>query len=255
MTPDDCAIRVRDLHVAYGRIRARHGVSLDIRRGGLTALVGANGAGKSTLLKSILGLVTPDSGEIELDGVARLAGVSAERRVRDHGLVLIPEGRSAFGEMTVEDNLTLGLRVGAARGAEAGRAMELDEAYAMFENLHERKALKAKYLSGGEQQMLAVARSLLMRPRVLLIDEPSMGLAPLIIARIFEALRTHLREREITAVLVEQDAELALRLSDYAYVLERGQVGLSGEASAVAADPNLRAAYLGLGAGALAKEA
>ncbi len=246
MTGADTAIRVRELDVAYGRIRALHGVSLDIPAGKMTALVGANGAGKSTLLQAILGLVPLQSGSVEIPAGADVAKLSAERRVHDLGLVLVPEGRSVFGEMTVEENLGLGLRVGRARAADGGAQPALDEAYAMFSNLHERRRTKAKLLSGGEQQMLAIARSLLMRPRVLLIDEPSMGLAPLVVAQIFETLAGHLDARGITCVLVEQDAELALRLSDVAYVLERGRIELSGTAAEVAASPRLRAAYLGL---------
>jgi branched-chain amino acid transport system ATP-binding protein len=238
------AVRAVELEVWYGRIRALQGVSLDVRSGGITALVGANGAGKSTLLKAIAGLVPLRGGRVEIPAGENIGRIAAHRRVRDLGLVLVPEGRSVFGTMSVAENLALGSRVGALRG-DGGTSSAQDEIYALFPVLEERRGLQARYLSGGEQQMLSLARALLMEPSILLIDEPSMGLAPLVVREIFETLRSVLERRSITVFLVEQDTRLALSVADWAYVLDRGRIEVEGTADEVARTPRLQEAYLG----------
>jgi branched-chain amino acid transport system ATP-binding protein len=240
----DVALRVVDVEVVYGRIRALQGVTIEAARGTVTALVGANGAGKSSLLKSIAGLVPLRSGRIEVPAGADVSRLPPHERVRRLGIVLVPEGRGVFGAMSVEENLAFGTRVGSLRnGGSEARARE--EVFDLFPLLRERRRLQARYLSGGEQQMLSLARALLMQPLILLIDEPSMGLAPLAIKSIFTALREVLERRGISVLLVEQDSTLALGVADYAYVLEQGRIVISGPAGVVADSSRLKAAYLG----------
>ena len=242
----ELALRAADVAVTYGHIRAVQGVSVEIRRGEITALVGANGAGKSTLLKAIAGLVPLNRGRIEAPGGHDVTGWSTKRRVRELGIVLVPEGRGIFGGMTVEENLAIGARIGSMRQQHVnGGATGVEEILELFPNLRERRTLQARYLSGGEQQMLSIGRSLLMEPTILLIDEPSMGLAPVVVRSIFETLRSVLAEKQVTVFLVEQDTEIALALAEYAYVIERGQIQMHGEARVVREDPRLQAAYLG----------
>ena len=240
----EVALRAVDVEVAYGRIRALQGVTIEATRGTITALVGANGAGKSSLLKSIAGLVPLRSGRIEVPAGTDVSRLSAHERVRRLGLVLVPEGRGVFGTMSVEENLAFGTRVGALRnGASEDRARE--EVFDLFPLLRERRRLQARYLSGGEQQMLTLARALLMQPSILLIDEPSMGLAPLVVRSIFTTLRDVLERRGISVLLVEQDSTLALGIAEYAYVLEQGRIEVSGPSRLVAENPRLKTAYLG----------
>jgi len=241
----DAALRIEGLEVAYGSIRAVQGVSLAVPAGGVTALVGSNGAGKSSILRAAAGLVPHRTGTVVVSGndVTRLG---ARRRLVDHGIVLVPEGRSAFTTMTVRENLELGLRVGRRRAAAGVPAtFSIDEAFDLFPVLAERSGQRAQVLSGGEQQMLAIARSLLMSPSVLLIDEPSMGLAPLLVRRIFEVIRKVFERHRISVLLVEQDTAIALDLASEAYVLEFGRMVTHGSSESLHDDPRLRQAYLG----------
>jgi branched-chain amino acid transport system ATP-binding protein len=244
--PREVALRTVDVAVSYGHIRAVQGVSVDIPRAEITALVGANGAGKSTLLKAIAGLVPLAGGRIEAPVDQDVTKWSTTRRVREVGIVLVPEGRGVFGGMTVDENLAVGDRVGAMRRPNAsGRDDSFAEVFELFPQLRQRRSLQARYLSGGEQQMLSLGRSLLMEPTILLIDEPSMGLAPVLVKAIFETLESVLAEKRVTVFLVEQDTEIALEIAQHAYVIERGEIRLQGEARRVAEDPRLQAAYLG----------
>jgi branched-chain amino acid transport system ATP-binding protein len=232
-------LEVRDLHVAYGQVQAVRGVTLSVTEGRIITLIGPNGAGKTSILSALAGLVGPRSGTVRLGGVD-VTGLPAHRAVAA-GLVLVPEGRAILGRMSVEENLVL---AGEKRqvGDRLGAAIE--EQYRRFPVLGERRGLLAGALSGGEQQMLAFARALLMQPRILLLDEPSMGLSPILVTRIFDTVQAIHREGA-TVLLVEQNARLALDISDYAYVLERGRVVLEGAAADLAQDPRVQAAYLG----------
>jgi branched-chain amino acid transport system ATP-binding protein len=222
------------------------GVSVEIPRGEITALVGANGAGKSTLLKAIAGLVPLAGGRVEAPAEQDVTKWSATRRVRELGIVLVPEGRGVFGGMTVDENLAVGDRIGSKRRPDgAGGDDPLADVFELFPQLRQRRSVQARYLSGGEQQMLSLGRSLLMEPTILLIDEPSMGLAPVLVKAIFETLEAVLAEKRVTVFLVEQDTEIALEIAQHAYVIERGAIQLQGPAQRVAEDPRLRAAYLG----------
>ncbi len=233
-------LRVRDLQVSHGRIRAVHGVSLEVAAGAVTALVGANGAGKSTVLRAIAGLDAAERGRIELEGrpVERLA---PHRRVA-LGLSLVPEGRHLFPRHTVERNLQLGAYSRRDRGEIAAA---LEEVYRTFPALRERRAQLAGTLSGGEQQMLAIARGLMSRPRVLLLDEPSWGIAPLLVTRIFETIAA-LPARGIAVLLVEQNVQRALAIAARAYVLQTGRVALEGSGEELLRTDLVRRAYLGL---------
>lgn len=224
----------------YGPIRAVSEATIEITRGQVVAIVGANGAGKSTLLKSIAGLVTPKSGTIRFAG-EDITAMPAHRRVKA-GIALSPEGRQVFPDQTVSDNLELGAY---ARGLSASDLKAaIEEQFELFPRLRERHDQMAVTLSGGEQQMLAIARALMGAPSLLLMDEPSLGLAPLVIKEIFATIR-RLRERGMTILLVEQMANQALAVADHAYVLETGRIILSGTGREVLQDPKVRAAYLG----------
>jgi len=229
-------LEVHDLHLAYGRIRALQGVNLVVLAGEIVTLVGPNGAGKSSLLRTIAGVHRPDAGTVHALG-RRIDGQPVEALVR-LGIVLVPEGRAILRHLTVRENLVLGAYVRRDRDVEAdlGRALE------RFPRLAERLRQMAGTLSGGEQQMLAIGRALMARPRLLLLDEPSLGLAPLVVASIFGTLR-ELREEGVTILLVEQNARQALQLADRAYVLETGSIVLEG--ADLLADERVRAAYLG----------
>ncbi len=232
-------LEVEGLEAHYGRIRALAGVDLHVAEGELVAIVGANGAGKTTLLRTLSGVHPASAGTIRLDGrdITRVAG---PRRVA-LGIAQVPEGRQVFAPMSVEDNLLLG---GYVRSA-AERTETLGEVYALFPRLRERRDQPAGTLSGGEQQMLAIGRALMARPRLLLLDEPSMGLAPRIVEQIFETIG-ELRRRGTTILLVEQNAYAALSVADRGYVLESGRVTLADRAGALLADERVKAAYLGL---------
>jgi branched-chain amino acid transport system ATP-binding protein len=232
-------LEVRDLNVTYGVIHALKGINLEVREGEIVALVGANGAGKSTVLKALSGLV-PSRGFIGFER-KEITSVSAHRRVA-MGIAMVPEGRGIFANMTVVENLLLG----AYRNLRdrAGTAAQLEEVFQEFPRLRERGKQLGGTLSGGEQQMLAIGRALMSRPKLMLLDEPSMGLAPTIVVRIFKIVK-RIRELGTTVLLVEQNANAALKTADRAYVLETGTIVKSGVASELRRDPEVKAAYLG----------
>ena len=232
-------LEVAGLEVRYGGIKAVKGISLSVAEGEMVCLIGANGAGKTTTLKAIAGLLVPAAGRIAFRG-APITGVRSFELVRQ-GLVLAPEGRGVFGQLTVAENLAMGAYI---RDDAAAVAADIDRALALFPRLKERFRQSAGTLSGGEQQMLAIARALMSRPRLLLLDEPSMGLAPLIVEKIFETI-TGVARDGVTVLLVEQNARLALQTCRRAYVLESGEITLSGPARDLLDDPKVRAAYLG----------
>lgn len=232
-------LAIRGLRVDYGRVRALTDVELDVRDGEIVALIGANGAGKSTLLKAVAGLVHPSAGDIVYDGQA-LQRSPTHDRVR-RGLVLVPEGRGILTRMTVRENLLLGA---SARPNRASPEAETERILARFRPLAVRQALPASVLSGGEQQLLAIARALLIRPKLLMVDEPSLGLAPRITREIFELL-VELRHDGVTILLVEQNARQALQIADRAYVFRTGRVVLSGTATELLGNPQVQQAYLG----------
>ena len=231
-------LRVSDIHVYYGAIHALKGLSFTVERGELVTLLGANGAGKTTTLKTISGLLRPATGSVELDGDA-LHKVEAHEIVR-RGVAHVPEGRKVFPRFTVLENL----KVGAYARSMSALDAELDFVFEMFPRLKERQKQYAGTLSGGEQQMLAIGRALMARPKLLLLDEPSMGLAPKIVEQILENIRA-INEAGVTVLLVEQNAAMALAISHRGYVLETGAVILEGAASELAGNDLVRQAYLG----------
>ncbi len=233
-------LEVHDLHVAYGAVQALRGVSLEAGAGSITAVLGANGAGKTTLLRAISGLVRPRAGSVRLEG-EELNGVPVEEVVR-RGVGHVPEGRGIIQELSVEENLRLG---GLWRSDRADRRRALVEVFELFPVLAERRRRPAASLSGGERQMLAIGRALVGRPRLLLLDEPSLGLAPLVTARIMALLRELTQRHRLAVVLVEQNARSALSIADVAVVLNLGQVAVADAAAVVAADSDLRHHYLG----------
>jgi branched-chain amino acid transport system ATP-binding protein len=233
-------LRVENLHASYGPVRALHGVDVTVEQGGVVAVLGPNGAGKTTTLRALCGMVRT-SGRIVFDGRS-LAGMATERIVR-LGVAHVPEGRGTFPALTVDENLRLGAYI---RRDPAGVRADLERWYSLFPRLAERRVQAAASLSGGEQQMLAIARALLLRPRLLLLDEPSLGLAPMVTRELFAVLGQVKAEQRTTMLLVEQNANLALELADYAYVLEAGRTVLEGPAERVKSDENVRRAYLGL---------
>jgi len=244
--PAPPALVAEGVDVRYGVIHAVQGVSLEVPGGGVTAIVGSNGAGKSSLLKAVAGVVD-SGGAVRVHGID-VTRVPARKRLIEHGLVLVPEGRSAFVTMTVRENLELGLRVGRKRAAlGAGGGFTLDEAYELFGVLADRRDQRAQSLSGGEQQMLAIARSLLMAPSLLLIDEPSMGLAPLLVRRIFEVMRDVFAAHGVSVLLVEQDTAVALDLASWAYLIEQGRIVAHAPAAELREDPRLKRSYIGGG--------
>jgi branched-chain amino acid transport system ATP-binding protein len=230
---------VRKLEVSYGGIKAVKGIDLEIGRGEVVALIGANGAGKSSTLKALSGLLKPSAGRIDYDG-AEITGKPAYYLVR-RGLAMVPEGRGVFPRLTVAENLAMGAYI---YDDKAAIARDFERAYALFPRLAERRAQPAGTLSGGEQQMLAMARALMCRPRLLLLDEPSMGLAPLMVQKIFETVRAIATEG-VTMLLVEQNAKLALETCDRGYVMESGAIVLADNAKTLLSSPQVRQAYLG----------
>ncbi len=232
---------VRDLVVDYGPVRALAGVDLSVATGEVVCVIGPNGAGKTTLMKTIAGILRARAGLVHFDG--KVLGRGARTRVRA-GISLVPEGRRVFAPLTVADNLQLGAYLRLARGERAAVAHDLAQVYGIFPRLRERAAQHAGTLSGGEQQMLSIARAMMSRPRLLLLDEPSMGLAPLVIAEIFQIVR-RLHAQGTTVLLAEQNARMALSVSDRAYVIESGHVVKSAPAQQLIDDPAVRAAYLG----------
>ena len=232
------ALEVRGLFAGYGRIEALHGIDLRLGRGELVALIGANGAGKTTLLRALSGLIKPSAGSVSLFG-REIGRESADARVRA-GLSQVLEGRQVFGPLSVQDNLLLGSYTRPER-----RQQRLEEMYALFPILQEKRLLAAGTLSGGQQQMLAIARALMSEPKVLLLDEPSMGLAPLLVKEIFGVI-ARLKAQGIPILLVEQNAHAALSVADVGYVLETGTIMLGGPAAQLLRDERVKAAYLGL---------
>jgi len=234
-------LQIVDLKSGYGRTEVLRGVNLSVSPGELVALIGSNGAGKSTLLRTVVGLVPVRSGSITYEG--RPFGTHRPERLVKDGIALVPEGRLLFGPMTVRENLELGA-YGLGRQRAGVFAAQLEHVWQLFPVLADRSNQVAETLSGGEQQMLAVGRALMSRPRLLLLDEPSLGLAPKVIAEIFSALDA-LRAQGVTILLVEQDARLALKHADRGYVMRTGRVALEGAASELLADENVRQIYLG----------
>ena len=232
-------LEIRDLEAAYGDARALSGVTLSVGPGEIVALLGPNGAGKSTLLKAIAGLVRPRAGAIRWEG-EDLSRVGAHLIV-ERGLAMVPEGRRLFGSMSVEENLELGAF--AARARNAGRA-NLERVYALFPDLRERRRQTVRALSGGQQQMVAVGRALMASPRLLMLDEPSLGIAPRLVRSILEAL-VEINRTGVAVFLVEQNVQAALTLAHRAYVLESGKIVGEGTGAALLRDPHVRRAYLG----------
>ncbi|TVT50832.1 MAG: ABC transporter ATP-binding protein [Denitromonas halophila] len=235
-------LEVKDLCVSYGKVEALHNANLTVGEGQIVTVIGPNGAGKTTLLSAIMG-VLPSRGEITFDGAVER--VPEVERMVSRGMNLVPEKRELFGEMSVEDNLVLGAFQRYRMGLR-DHAGTMEEVYALFPRLKERRSQMAGTLSGGERQMLAVGRALMARPKLLMLDEPSLGLAPLIVREIFRIIG-ELRKRGVSILLVEQNARAALQVADEAYVLETGEVAMSGPARQLADDPRVIEAYLGLG--------
>jgi len=235
-------LEIERLEVRYGGIRAVKGIDLAVGEGELVCLIGANGAGKSSTLRAICGLAPQRAGSVRYAG-ADIAGLPVFELPR-RGLVMVPEGRGVFPQLTVEENLAMG----AFARNDPDVARDLERQYETFPRLKERRAQTAGTLSGGEQQMLAIGRALMSRPRLLLLDEPSMGLAPLLVAKIFEIVR-EIAAQGVTILLVEQNARLALEIAGRGYVMESGAITLADEAANLLADPKVREAYLGEGAG------
>jgi branched-chain amino acid transport system ATP-binding protein len=231
-------LEVRGLDVRYGGIKAVKRIDLDVGERELVALIGANGAGKTTTLRALAGLIRPAAGRILYNG-RDVTGLASHELVR-LGLALVPEGRGVFGRLTVEENLAMG----AYTRRDIAVRSDYERAYALFPRLAERRGQAAGTLSGGEQQMLAIARALMSRPKLLLLDEPSMGLAPIMVQKIFETIRAVAAEG-MTLLLVEQNAKLALEVSSRGYVMESGAIALTGSAPALLVNPEVRRAYLG----------
>lgn len=236
-------LQLEKLSVAYHGVDAVRGVSLSVGRGAIVSVIGANGAGKSTMLNAAMGIL-PARGQVVFDGQS-IQGLSVEERFA-RSIALVAEKRELFSTLAVEDNLALG-RFRLRHEGRAAARVALDEVYELFPRLRERRRQLAGTLSGGERQMLAMGRALMGKPRLLMLDEPSLGLAPLIVREIFRIV-VSLRERGVSILLVEQNARAALQISDYGYVLENGQVSLEGESASLQEDPRIAATYLGFGA-------
>jgi branched-chain amino acid transport system ATP-binding protein len=236
-------LKVKNLHVHYGMIHALRSVSIHVKAGEIVALIGGNGAGKSTLLAAVSGVVRPTAGEVSLDGTD-ITRMPPDRIVRE-GVAHVPEGRHVFKPLTVEDNLLLGAYHRFSRGRAAAIRRETDGIFALFPVLAERRRQVAGTLSGGEQQMLAIGRALLSAPKVLTLDEPSMGLAPRVVKEIFGHIARLRQERGVTILLVEQNARGALAIADRAYVLETGRVVLQGTSEELLGNRDVQRAYLG----------
>jgi branched-chain amino acid transport system ATP-binding protein len=235
----EALLHVADMHVSYGRVEAVHGVSLDVPHASIVTVIGANGAGKTTLLNAIMG-VMKGKGSIAFDG-RPVADLSLEARVAN-GLCLVPERRELFASMPVEDNLLLG----GFRRSRSERTQSLEDVYTRFPRLQERRRQLAGTLSGGERQMLAMGRALMARPRLLMLDEPSLGLAPRIVRDVFRII-TALKDAGVSILLIEQNARAALQIASYAYVLELGRVTAAGTSAEITNNPRLVESYLGLG--------
>lgn len=232
-------LEVKDLHVSYGGIKALRGISMQVPEKKIVSLIGANGAGKSTLLRTISGLVKAQSGSIKFNG-EEIAGLSIDK-ICKKGIALVPEGRRVFTDLTVAENLRIGAYL---RNDKQEIAKDLEWVYELFPRLKERHWQFAGTLSGGEQQMLAVGRALMSRPRLIMMDEPSLGLAPLIVQQIFSII-DEINKKGVTILLIEQNANMALKAADAAYVLETGDITLSGSGESLLANEKVREAYLG----------
>ena len=239
MSDSKVLLKVDNLKVAYGGIQAVKGISLEVREGELVSLIGSNGAGKTTTMKAITGTLAATSGSIEYLG-KDIQGQGAWDLVKQ-GLVMVPEGRGVFTRMSILENLQMGAYL---RNDKDGIAADVERVFTLFPRLKERSAQLAGTLSGGEQQMLAMGRALLSRPKVLLLDEPSMGLSPLMVDKIFEVIQ-EVASMGVTLLLVEQNASRALKIAQRAYVMESGHISMQGEAKTLLHDPKVRAAYLG----------
>ena len=232
-------LKVESLEVAYGGIRAVKGISFEVQERELVCLIGANGAGKSTTLKALSGLVAPKSGQVMYAG-ENIAG-QPSHKIAKSGLRLVPEGRGVFPVLTIEENLAMGAYT---RNDHAQIAVDIERMFTLFPRLKERRKQTAGTLSGGEQQMLAIGRALMGQPKLLLLDEPSMGLAPIMVAKIFEVVQQVSRDG-VTVLLIEQNAKLALEISHRGYVMESGLITLQDESAALLSNPKVREAYLG----------
>jgi branched-chain amino acid transport system ATP-binding protein len=230
---------LQNISVSYGGIQAVRGINLRVMPGELVTLIGANGAGKSTTLRAITGLVHPAGGKVFYEG--KDITNAPPYALVERGLVMVPEGRGIFGQLTIEENLAMGAFV---RNDKAAIAQEIETVFGIFPRLKERRKQSAGTLSGGEQQMLAIGRAMLSKPKLLLLDEPSMGLAPLMVAKIFETVRM-ISKQGTTVLLIEQNAKLALKAANRAYVMESGVITIDGRASDLLNDPKVKAAYLG----------
>ncbi len=234
-------LKITNLHVSYGGIQALQGISLEVPEGKIITLLGANGAGKSTTLRSIMGIVKPDQGSIEFEGES-LLGMKSFQVVKK-GVALVPEGRRVFVNLTVRENLGLGAYT---RNDKEEIRADIEEVYELFPRLKERQTQSAGTLSGGEQQMLALGRALMSKPRLLMIDEPSLGLAPVLSQDVLGKLTELNQKRNQTVLLIEQNARAALSIADYAYILETGRIKLEGPAAELAKDDAVRKTYLGI---------
>ena len=232
-------LKIENLHVSYGGIRALRGVSLEVPDGKIVTLIGANGAGKSTTLRTISGLIKADSGSITYDGQELLG--QPIYKIREKGIAMVPEGRRVFTNLTVRENLKVGAYL---RKDKAEIEKDLDWVYSLFPRLKERDWQLAGTLSGGEQQMLAVGRALMSRPKLMMMDEPSLGLAPLVVKGIFEIIQ-EINRQGVTVLLIEQNANMALKTADIGYVLETGEITLSGSGRELLANEAVKKAYLG----------
>jgi branched-chain amino acid transport system ATP-binding protein len=237
--PTEPVLEVSDLHVSYGAIKALHGISLMLGKGEVVALIGGNGAGKTSTLRAVSGMIKPAAGRVKVEG-HDVTGTKAHLMV-PKGMAHAPEGRGIFLNLTVEENLELGAYL---RNDRAEIAKDLEYCFTLFPRIKERRKQVSGTLSGGEQQMLAISRALMSRPRILLLDEPSLGLAPQVVQTIFKILR-EVNARGVSILLVEQNAHLALTLAHYAYVLETGEIVMAGRGHDLLASPEVRKAYLG----------
>ncbi|BDC93422.1 ABC transporter ATP-binding protein [Treponema bryantii] len=232
-------LEIKDLHVSYGGIKALRGINIEVPDGKIVTLIGANGAGKSTLLRTISGLVKAESGSIKLDG-KEITGLPINK-ICAEGIALSPEGRHVFSDLTVIENLRIGAYL---RNDKKAIEKDLEWVFNLFPRLKERSWQFAGTLSGGEQQMLAVGRALMSKPKILMLDEPSLGLAPLVVQQIFDIIR-EINNSGVTVLLIEQNANMALKTADIAYVIETGEIVLSGTGKQVLENPTVREAYLG----------
>jgi len=238
-------LTISNLHASYGKVEVLHGISMDVPKGKVVTLIGSNGAGKTTTMRAISGMIKPKGGEVMLSG-RNITGLDSHKIARC-GLAHSPEGRRVFATMSVTDNLLLGAFPRFTRARPKGDiAHDLERALELFPRLKERQAQLAGTLSGGEQQMLAMARAVMLNPEVILLDEPSMGLAPILVEEVFRII-SRLKDEGVTMLLVEQFAAAALNVADYGYVLENGRISVHGAADKLKGDPAVKAAYLGGG--------